>query len=273
MANRRVDDAREWADEAVRLARNGGDPRMLSTALAGRNFVLMFHGRSTDDVLAAQDETAAIAEQVGDWMSATFASVGRSESLIATDLAASEAWTVRATDAARRSGSPFALGLSALGRARLLGYRGRAEEARPWFAEARAQFHSIGDQRMELVARSDLAHALRRSGDLDGAEAAYREAVPEWQRLGHRGAVAHLLESFAFLAVERGDPRRAAVLLGAAQRLRLEAEASMLAPERMEYEQEVAKARGALGEAEFEGAWSHGAALSSEDAVAFAVAA
>ena len=124
---------------------------------------------------------------------------------------------------------------------------------------------------MELVARSDLAHALRRSGDLDGAEAAYREVVPEWQRLGHRAAVAHLLESFAFIAIERDDPRRAAVLLGAAQPLRQAAEASMLIPERAEYEREVAKARAALGDPEFDQAWSRGTALSSEDAVAFAV--
>jgi hypothetical protein len=271
MTNRRVDAARDWADEAVRLARESGDERTLSTALSGRAFVLMFAGRPGDDVLAAQLESFVTAERAGDWMSATFAATGRSEYLIGTDVADAEAWVVRATDAGRRAGNPFAIGLSALARGRYLGFCGSMDEARPWFTEAQAQFHEIRDRRMELVARSDLAHALRRGGDLDGAEAAYREVVPEWQRLGHRGAVANLLESFAFLAVERGDPRRAAELLGAAERLRDAAEASMLAPERVEYDREVARARAALDEAEFERLWSDGAALSTEDAVAFAV--
>jgi len=271
MTNRRVDAARDWGDEAVRLARESGNARSLSTALNGRSFVLMFAGRSSDDVLDAQAETAAVAEEAGDWMSATMAAVSRSEYLIGTDLADAEAWVTRATDSARRAGNPFAIGLAALGRGRYLGFRGRIDEARPWFVEAQAHFREIGDHRLELVARSDLAHALRRAGDLDGAEAAYRQVLPEWQRLGQRGAVAHLLESFAFLAVERHDPRRAAVILGAAERLRSASEASMLAPERVEYDREVARAREVLGEAEFEQAWSRGAGLSTEDAVAFAV--
>jgi predicted ATPase/class 3 adenylate cyclase len=271
MTNRRIDAARDWGDEAVRLARESGDPRTLSTALAGRGFVLMFAGRSTDDVLAAQAETAIIAEEAGDWMSATMAAAARSEYLMGTDLADAETWVVRATEAARRAGNPFAVGLAALARGRYLGFCGRIDEARPWFAEAQAQFHEIRDHRLELVARSDLAHALRRAGDFDGAEAAYREVMPEWQRLGHRGAVANLLESFAFVAVERGDPRRAAVILGAAEQLRSASEASMLAPERVEYDREIAQARGALDEAEFEQAWSHGAGLTTEDSVAFAV--
>ena len=126
---------------------------------------------------------------------------------------------------------------------------------------------------MELVARSDLAHALRRAGSLDEAEAGYREVMPQWQLLGHRGAVANLMETFAFLAIERDDPRRAAVLLGAADRLRTAAGSSMLPPERIEYDQWVARAREVLGAAEFDEAWRRGAALTTDDAVALAVSA
>ena len=271
MAGRRLDAARDWGEAAVRLARESGDRKVLSAALSGWTFVLMFAGRSTDDVLAAQLESAVIAEEAGDWMNATFAAAGRSEYLIGTDLADAEVWVVRATDAARRAGNPFARGLAALARGRYLGSCGRADEARTWFAEAQTRFGEIRDHRMELVARSDMAHAMRRGGDLEGAEVAYRDVVLDWQRLGHRGAVANLLESFAFLAVERGDPRRGVALLGAAERLRFAADASMLAPERVEYERWVARARGALDAAEFELSWNRGATLTMEDAVAFAL--
>jgi predicted ATPase/class 3 adenylate cyclase len=271
MTGRRGDAARDWGAEAVRLAREGGDRVTLSTALSGMTFVLMFAGRPTDDVLAAQLESATIAEEVGDWMSATFAATGRSEYLMGIAPVEAETWVIRASDAASRAGDPLSIGLAALARGRYLGFRGSIDEARVAFTEAQARFRETTDHRMELVARSDLAHALRRAGDLDGAEAVYREVIPEWQRLGNRGAVANLLESFAFLAVERGDPRPAAVLFGAAERLRLVAETAMLPPERIEYDQKVRLARGALDATAFEEAWSRGAAMSSEDAVAFAV--
>ncbi len=93
----------------------------------------------------------------------------------------------------------------------------------------------------------------------------------EWQRLGQRGAVANLLEAFAFIAVQRGEPERASVLLGAAEQLRLAAAASMLAPEQLEYERWIANARAMLDTAAFDQAWGRGAAMTSEEAVTFAV--
>ena len=272
MTGRRGDAARDWGAEAVRLAREGGDRMTVSTALSGMAFVLMFAGRPTDDVLAAQLESATVAEEVGDWMSATFAATGRSEYLMGIDPTEAEAWVIRASDAASRAGDPLSIGMAALARARYLGFRGSLEEARAALTEAQARFRETTDHRMELVAQSDLAHALRRAGDLDAAEAAYREVIPEWQRLGHRGAVANLLESFAFLMIERGDAPRATALLGAAERLRREADSHMLGPERVEYDRRIAQARAALDGPQFEQAWNRGAAMTSEDAVAFATA-
>jgi hypothetical protein len=232
----------------------------------------MFPGRPDDDVLAALAESAEVAEETHDWVSLTFAATGRSEYLIGSDNAEAEAWVVRATDAASHIGNPFGVGLASLARGRYLGYCDDIDEARRWFLDAESQFHSIADRRMELVARSDLAHALRRAGKLDEAEASYIEVLPQWQRLGHRGAVANLMEAFAFVAIERDDPRRGAELLGAADRLRAAAGSSMLAPERIEYDRWIAEARGSLGDAEFDLAWGRGAALTTDDAVALAVA-
>ena len=78
-------------------------------------------------------------------------------------------------------------------------------DARRWFRGAAEIYREIGDRRFELVARSDLGHALRRSGELDEAEELYRETLGEWQRMGNRGAIANQLESFAFIALARHD--------------------------------------------------------------------
>src|ERR1035437_223386 len=56
---------------------------------------------------------------------------------------------------------------------------GRLDEARRWYTEAIAAYHDLGDRRLELVARSELAHVLRRGG----AEALYREMIPAWRHL------------------------------------------------------------------------------------------
>jgi hypothetical protein len=57
--------------------------------------------------------------------------------------------------------------------------------------------------------RSELGHALRRDGRLDEAEAVYRQSIHGWQRTGNRGAVANQVESFALVALARGDGVRA----------------------------------------------------------------
>lgn len=101
-------------------------------------------------------------------------------------------------------------------------------------------------------------------------EAEYRETIVEWQHLGERGAVANQLESFGYLALARSDPRRAAVLLGAAEQLREVAGAEMLAIERAEYESQLTLVREALDAAEFKRAWAEDQAISTDDAVVLA---
>jgi len=48
--------------------------------------------------------------------------------------------------------------------------------------------------------QSMMAHIWRRIGDYEKALALYRETLPDWQKIGHRGAVTHQLECFVFIA-------------------------------------------------------------------------
>jgi hypothetical protein len=73
------------------------------------------------------------------------------------------------------------------------------------------------------------------------------------------------------MAAMSGDPERSATLLGAAERLRELGHAGMLPHEQAEYSQEVGRVRSALGEAELARAWAAGRALSTEEAVEFAL--
>lgn len=75
----------------------------------------------------------------------------------------------------------------------------------------------LGNQRLATTGRSELAHLYRQEGREDEAAAIYRQTILSWQEQGHRAAVAHQLECFAYVAIARGEYEYAAQLLGAAQ--------------------------------------------------------
>ena len=72
--------------------------------------------------------------------------------------------------------------------------RGDHRDAAPRFSSMGPLFQELGDRHRLNMIRSELAHIDRHEGQLDKAEAAYRETILQWKRLGHRAAVAHQLE-------------------------------------------------------------------------------
>ena len=62
--------------------------------------------------------------------------------------------------------------------------------------------------------------SARQLGNFEEALALYRETIPDWQEIGHRGAVAHQLECFAFIAKAQEQGERAVKLMSAAEALR-----------------------------------------------------
>ena len=148
---------------------------------------------------------------------------------------------------------------------------GRLGDAQRWYRESRARFDALDDRRFALSAQSELGHALRHDGRIDEAEAEYRESIRGWQRTGNRGAVANQLESFAAVALARGDGARAARLFGAAEVLREASESRMTPAEREEYDAQIARLRGETDEEVLGSAWAAGRVMTSDEAVAFAL--
>jgi hypothetical protein len=126
-------------------------------------------------------------------------------------------------------------------------------------------------RRMANMVESDYAHRLRHWGDLEEALAIYRRMLVEWRELGHRAAVANILENIAFIDRLHDHPARAVQLLGAAERIREEIGQDMLRPEREEYEREVAALKDELGEEELQKLWAAGRSLSTDDVITLAM--
>jgi len=263
-------DTRVIAEEALSMARRLGDPPTLIAALSSLLAVRFFAG-STDGFGELSEELIGLAESERDWWTQSMAEASVANALRFGDVDAVGPLLERAADHARFTGNPFVIGFVALTRARILGAAGKVPEARAAFDEAFTMYTELGDDRFVLVTRSDLGHLLRSAGELDQAEAIYRETLSGWEHTGNRGAIANQYESFAFIAMERGDAQRAATLLGAAVSLRDLANARMMPWERETYDAALVRIRGAINSAAFEAAWVAGSRLDQEAAIALAM--
>jgi predicted ATPase/class 3 adenylate cyclase len=259
-----------WAEEAIALAQELGDPRALTDAMLGHTTARIFTG-ARGDIRGWLEEVIRQGTAIGDWFSVAFATSGVAVSLGSVDAVQVEELLALGSDAAHRSGNPHVIALTAMGQGNILARSGRFDEARSRLQEAIDRFAELGDERLADACRSEVAHVLRRAGELDEALALYRVTIQRWASTGNRGAVAHQLENIAFALIVQGSSERAARLLGAAESLRDASRSPMLQAEQIEHDAWLAQLRGAADPAAVEAALVAGRRLTPAEAVAIAV--
>jgi tetratricopeptide (TPR) repeat protein len=270
VASRGAGDASNLAEESIVLARRSGDEGVLVRVLVPASTALAFSGKA-GRAMELADELVRAATAQRDYTALAMAASGRASYVVMHDPVGAVELVDRASDDARRTGNPFTIGFAALSRGRVLGRIGRLAEAIPAFDEAFASFAELEGSYHSLVARSDLAHALRQGGRLDDAETTLRGTIRRWEHFGNRGAVANELEAFAFIALARDDTDRATRLLAAADGLREAASAHRMPHEALDFDMAVAHLRSQMDPTAFELAWAAGRSMGSADAVAFAL--
>ena len=119
--------------------------------------------------------------------------------------------------------------------------------------------------------QSDFAHALRKQGAYAIALPYYRRTIQMWQEWGHRGAIAHQLECFAFISVAWEQYARAAKLFGAAESLREIINSIRTPAEQNEFEGAKSRLQAEMGEGEFNTAWEVGRSITMEQAIELAL--
>ncbi|MEA2520253.1 MAG: hypothetical protein QOF49_2333 [Chloroflexota bacterium] len=266
-----ADVALGWAEQAVPIAKAIDDPRALVDALLGYTTCRIFTG-ARGDIRGWLDEVVHHANRIGDWFSIAFATSGVAISLGSFDPAEVEEVLVTGADAAHRSGNPQVIGLTAMGQGNLLARSGGFDEARARLQEGIDRFAEVGDERLGDACRSEMAHAARRAGAIDEALALYRISIGRWVRTGHRGAIAHQLESIAFALIVRGEADRAARLLGAAGAIREVPRSPMVQAEQLEHDEWLARLRSEAGDAVVDAGLAAGRRLTMDEAVALAIA-
>lgn len=259
------------AEEGLALARSLGDHDAITEALGALWTAKWFAGE-TDGLREIAEASLAEATRVDDPYQLAMAQAALAAARAFDDPVDAERRLRSAADNARRSGNAFAIAFVSMNFARILGWLGRMEDARVIFDDAYAAYVETGDERLALATRSDLGHALRAAGDLDTAEAIYRQTIHGWEDRGERGAIANQFEAFAFIAIERGDLTRAATLLGAAETLREASGALMVMLEQRIYDASVADLRARLDAGVLAAAWTTGRSMAVPAAVELATA-
>ncbi len=248
-----------------------GDKRGLAGALILLARVERFLGLHAE-AEANFAESIALARAANDPFSEAYALTTRAMVMIApdSDLDGARSDAEQALRLARTEGLRYLSAAAGQNLGRIAGLQGDSEEARRQLELALAVFEEIGARFNTTLVRSDLAHLERYAGNHAQSLELYRETIIAFRDFGQRGAVAHQLECFAFIAIAQMESDRALRLLGAAEAWREHAGTMMTPEEQMEYQKQVEILREQVAPALFDNTWAEGRALSIEQAISFA---
>jgi predicted ATPase/DNA-binding SARP family transcriptional activator len=252
------------SDEAARIFEEIGDDWGRSAVLAHQAHALERIGRIAD-ALATGEEVIRIARRLGlsttlQWMAAQTGfcelALGRPE--------AAHAHFVEAGEIARRVGGGPGEPYSLLGLAAAAREGGKLGEARQGYVAAAEGCREQGMTHYEGRALLGLAEVDRELGDLAAAASGLDRALQLATGTQDTGIRAGALEGLAAVAATAGHGKRAAALLGDADRARRDGSWLPNPLERRDIERTVAAARALLPASEFESAFAVGSARPTE---------
>jgi predicted ATPase/class 3 adenylate cyclase len=218
-------------EEAVDIAREVGDAKLLASALLDLSFIPYLEqdpnraGAILREGLATAEKAADRALTAEFWSSLAFLEVDRGKPADAIDLRRTAIQILR-------------------------------EEGAAW---------KVGNQ------LGGLAMIMRMVGDLDAARSHLQEAIGIFSKAGDALSISMNLTSLALIANDDGNHERAARLVGAAARIRDKLGGGIPPEIFGRWGDPEERAREALGEDVYQMAWAQGHAMDTETAVAYAL--
>ncbi|WP_242515789.1 sigma 54-interacting transcriptional regulator [Sorangium cellulosum] len=205
----RHEEAKRTLEQAVRLARLTGEPRILSVALVSLAFALQRDDRLSE-AKAAYEEALSAAEQAGDAGTLTTTRLNLAGiAKLQGDLAAAIRHLEAAVDLGQRSGRVATLRQALLNLSNLDLYLGRLARARVSIDALAAQRADLAPQQHAQLLALEAEHAAR-SGDLERAERLCLECAEAYEAMGRRvDAVEARLERVLFAVARPGADTRA----------------------------------------------------------------
>jgi tetratricopeptide (TPR) repeat protein len=164
-------------------------------------------------------------------------------------------------------GDPWQIAFAVNNKGEVARVQGEYAQAYRYYVETEQYYQqadAIGDQ-ARLV--HTLAYIALHEGDLETAEAKFREALESFLELGNKRGIAECLAGLGGLAAERGEFDKAVPLLSASDALLKSFGAAWWPADRVEVERNLEITRSAVEPGEFEILWNRGAKFSLEQAV------
>ena len=298
-----------WAERAITIFRRAGDRHGEATAQCARGSALLNRGQTKradrviqgaiqtfDDLGAVQD--GLIARYLRGSVALQSADYQQAQLLFKECLAG---WT--------RLGSPRGRARSLRMLAAVSCYQGELDAAARYCEESLAVFSALEDGPSVTHAKSTLADVMRLSGKSARAQAIYEEVLAQFRNFGDQRCTGSMLRNLGILAYGRhdhdsaisllldsmsvryelgddtgvaevveglvgsvlaqGEQRGAAVLLSSASSIRQAGHVPPAPADQGVLSQHLAELRRDLGETKFRAAWSEGATLDVDAAVAY----
>jgi predicted ATPase/class 3 adenylate cyclase len=260
------------AEEVIELSRRIGEKQVLSEALSYLGVVTAYLGEKKISISMAE-EALTLAREAGDRVLVGLALTNMAGVIAMTegDPQKVKTYSEEGIGLLKEAGAQWGVAMSSFGAGLFAARQGNYTEALSQFEASIPVFTELGDKHRINMAYSEIGHVERRQGHFKQAKLNYHKTLLEWQRLGHRAAIAHELECLAMIAKSEEDEQRAATLFGAAEALRESVGLPMTPFEHMEYEREVNDLRANMDRTEYTRAWAEGRSLSMEQAIAFAM--
>jgi tetratricopeptide (TPR) repeat protein len=151
-------------------------------------------------------------------------------------------------------------------------FRAEGDHGTGHFRDALEGFRRVGDRTMEAWSLHMLGSGLLRMGQVEEARDAVRHALRHFYAAGDAAGLTLVLDDFSSLAVAEGDLPRAARLRGAARSLTATTGAGLAGFVEELYEEGIRPtARASMSAEEVERFGAEGAAMSLDEAVAYAL--
>ena len=264
-------EGRGWLEEALTLPCASAPTAARADALTGLGILAWLQG-DHDAARFRLEESLALCRELGYRQGLVqplhFLSM---EMLGRGDEAAARALAEESVEVAREGEERFDLAMALAN----LGLAAHTQKdyavARPVLEECAEICRKIGDNWLLSLPYRHLGYMELREGNHERATALFEEGLNALRGVEEKWFVARAVETAAIAAAVRGDCGRAARLFGAGEALREAVGASVQEFYRPDYDRGVAAARASLGEPAWGAALAEGKAMSSGEAVEYAL--
>jgi predicted ATPase/serine/threonine protein kinase len=149
--------------------------------------------------------------------------------------------------------------------------RGDCDTALSLHSESLALRRTLGDKRGISMSLNNMGEVAQQQQNFRRASELFAESLAIRRELGDRFFIVSSLHNLAEVACSQHDYERGAKLFGASEVLREMIGAPLPAEKRVNFERYANEARDVLGRADLKSAWSHGRAMSLDEAIDYAL--